>query len=69
MIREAEIHDHKKKKAFNDMIEALEEKKQKVIAEKEFEQAENRRYLEHMKKVEQREEEHRAQKAEIEAAK
>jgi len=51
------------------MIETLEDKRQRKIREKEMEAEENRRYLEFLKQKEKREEEHRAQKAELEAAK
>jgi len=51
------------------MVETLEEKKQRLIREKEREADENRRYLEFMKHKEKREEAHRAQRAEVEAMK
>ena len=51
------------------MIEALEDKRQRKIREKEQEEAENRQYLEHIRKVEKRDADFKAQKAEVEAAK
>lgn len=69
IIRAFELDQAKKRRAFQDMLEALSEKSQRIAAQKEFEKQENQRYLEYMKKVEKREEEHRAMKAELEAAK
>ena len=59
----------KKNQAFKDMIETLEEKRQRLINEKMREREENRKYLEFMQMKEQQAEEHRAKKAELEAIK
>lgn len=59
----------KKGRAFQDMIETLEEKRQRLINEKMKEREENRKYLEFMQMKEQQAEQHRAKKAELEAMK
>jgi len=64
-----EMDKKKKNQAFKDMIETLEEKRQRLINEKMREREENRKYLEFMQMKEQQAEEHRAKKAELEAIK
>jgi len=59
----------KKNQAFKDMIETLEEKRQRLINEKMREREENRKYLAFMQMKEQQAEEHKAKKAELEAMK
>ncbi len=68
-IRLMEDDRRKKGQAFKDMIETLEEKRQRLIDEKMREKAENRKYLEFMQMKEQQAEQHRAKKAELEAMK
>ena len=64
-----EMDKKKKNQAFKDMIETLEEKRQRLINEKMREREENRKYLAFMQMKEQQAEEHKAKKAELEAMK
>ena len=64
-----EVDKRKKNQVFNDMIETLEEKRQRLIKEKLQEREENRKYIEFTLKKEEQAQEHKAKRAELEAVK